>query len=171
MLYSAHSVLLGPNYTLKTTCLSWATYHFDESYASRSHNGNKIWFFTYVRWRTSQIKLFFLLVPSLWCAHFRPMKAPRTIQLVAIRSPGTSQSNQGRLEFGQKHAVQCISFIRGIGSTYITKTNQAMRSPTIWFVFFSSIALLAAAGDGMRWCNFDVLRIRTRITTYKHFIT
>ena len=43
---SAHFVLLGTNYTLKINWWPIDASHFDESYASPSHNGKISWFFT-----------------------------------------------------------------------------------------------------------------------------
>ena len=65
-------------------------------------------FFIQRHWRTSQ-KNFFSAAPSLGCAHFRPIKALGTSQLVPTRSPGTSccQSNIGPLSSWQIHTVHC----------------------------------------------------------------
>ena len=62
---NAHCVLLGPNYTMKKNCLSWAASPFDKWYATQGHNGKKSWFWIR-RWRASQKTLFFA-VPSLGC--------------------------------------------------------------------------------------------------------
>ena len=43
---TAHFVLLGINYTLKINWWPVDASHFDESYASPSHNGKISWFFT-----------------------------------------------------------------------------------------------------------------------------
>ena len=61
---TAHFILLGPNYTMKKTCLSCNASYFDISYASPSHNGKISWFFTQRHWRASQKTL--LLQRHLW---------------------------------------------------------------------------------------------------------
>ena len=40
--YSAHCVLLGPNYDKKKTCLSFDASHFDESYALPGHKAKNL---------------------------------------------------------------------------------------------------------------------------------
>ena len=41
---NVHFGLLGPNYTIKKTCLSCDASHFYESYASPGHNGKNIFY-------------------------------------------------------------------------------------------------------------------------------
>ena len=84
-------------------CLPRVSYQFDESYASRGHNGKKTCFFTHRRFRTSQKT--FSAASSLGCTNMGLRKALGTSQLVLIKSPGTSccQINQCSR---WKHTVQ-----------------------------------------------------------------
>ena len=84
---TAHCVLLGPNYAMTKTSLSWDTSQFDESYASSQWQ--KIMIFNPEALKDKPKKLF-SAAPSLGCAHFGPIKALGTSQLVPISSPGTS---------------------------------------------------------------------------------
>ena len=70
VLYNAHFVLLGINYTLKINWWPIDASHFDESYASPSQNGKNQGFLP--RGVDGQAKTLYSASPSLGCANFGP---------------------------------------------------------------------------------------------------